>query len=123
MAKVIQDYFIAAEAQNGVGAVFERAGELEGAIECYSTSRKYAEENYDLQNLAKAHNAFGRIYNQQGNYLKAVENKEKSIALFEKINDLPELAKAYTSLALTYYDMGELEKAAMAISGVVSHSS
>jgi tetratricopeptide (TPR) repeat protein len=110
MANVIQDFNISAEAYNGLGAVCERKGKFEDALEYYSTSRKFAEENYDLLNLAKAHNAFGRIYNQQRNYSKAVEHKQTSIALFERIKDLPEMAKGYTSLALTFYDMGNMEK-------------
>jgi tetratricopeptide (TPR) repeat protein len=92
------DYSKKAECQYSLGALYEKRGDYNEAIEHYKKSMREAVNVDDRSLIANAYLGIGRVYAQQGLYHKAIVHMEKSVEILEEYNDLNELTKAYINL-------------------------
>jgi len=99
----------------GLGRVFERKGNLPGALDYHSQSLEMRRNIYGEvhSDVALSLNDLGKVYYMQRNLSKAIEYHTQSLEMRRKIHgeEHPDVASSLNNLAITYKNQGNLPKA------------
>ena len=100
-----------ATANNGMGIISKRNGDLARAISYYQTSIKINEELDNREKMNTNYFNIGVLYRNLKEYDKALEYYEKSLAYRKEIKDTAEIARNYLAIGVIYRRMNNYDKA------------
>ena len=98
-------------ANNGLGIINRRLGNLPTALAHYQTSLKLNEELGDTVNISYSFYNIGVIYRDLKEYDMALDYYNKSLAIREKAKDTLGMAGSYNGIGVLYRRMEEYDKA------------
>jgi len=106
-------YFLGqlANANNGLGIISKRRGNLTEAITYYQKSIKINEELHDIDKLSTNYFNIGVIFRNLNELDKALVYYRKSLAYRKEINDTSEIASTYLAIGVLYRRMNDYDKA------------
>jgi serine phosphatase RsbU (regulator of sigma subunit) len=100
-----------ATANNGMGIISRRMGDLSDAMSYYQASLKINEELNNVQDIGFVYSNIGLIYRELKEYDKALEYYQKSLKLKMDNKDSVAIASCYNGLGILYRKMKDYDKA------------
>ena len=96
-----------AAAQNNLGNVYWKMGDLSNAIDLYTLSLQDARSKQDSASMVSGEINVGLIYKDLNDTLRANEHWEQALHISEKTNDASGMAMAYLNLSTTISDRSD----------------
>lgn len=109
--KCIGDIYSVINVYINLGLVYEKQGDLIGAMNLYIDALRLSKELAFAYLEGEALGSIGRIHSIKGDYRKAIEYFINAIEIMKKIKSLEELLEFYFEIAMAYLRLKEITNA------------
>ena len=100
-----------ARANNAIGGIYYRKGNLKKAMEFFKNGLKLAEGENDEENCSKLYSNIALVHWGNGAMDTAIKVIRKSLSLSEKLEDKRGIARAHNNLGIIYWEQHKFDEA------------
>ncbi|MFW9877025.1 MAG: tetratricopeptide repeat protein [Candidatus Thorarchaeota archaeon] len=100
-----------ARANNGIGVIHYRKGELKKAQEYFNKGLEFAKANNDHKNSAKIYSNMALVHWCNGELDSAIKLNKKNLQISTKLTDKYGIARAHNNLGIIYWEQQKLNEA------------